>query len=112
MGRTRESLIAYRMVTRLEPENFEAWLDYGDTLFELGYPKQALKALDKSTTLNDGYADVHYSRARVLYALKRHAAAAAALRQARGFEPERPRQFLREFPDAVSRQEFRDLLEL
>jgi hypothetical protein len=52
---------------------------------------------------------VHYSRARVLYALRRHAAAAAALDQARRLEPDRPAQFFREFPDAAAHREFEGL---
>ena len=52
MGRLRDSLIGYRMVTKLDPSNHEAWLDYGETLLELGYLKQALKAFDKSLQIN------------------------------------------------------------
>ena len=30
------------MVVQLDKKNYEAWFDYGDTLFELGYLKEAL----------------------------------------------------------------------
>jgi len=110
MGRMRESLICYRMVTKLEPANAEAWLDYGDTLLELGYYKQSLKAFEKSIEANPSSADPYYTRAKVLLVLNRTFDAIESLKQSFQLNPEKRREFEKEFPGVRSLKEFKKLL--
>ena len=110
MGKIRESLISYRMVTRLEPNNYEAWLDYGETLLELGYFKQALKAFDHSVEANPQAADPYYSRAKVLLLLNRPYEAMESLKNSFQLNPEKRKDFEQEFPGVRSIKEFKNLL--
>jgi len=110
MGRVRESLSCYRMVTRLEPGNFEAWLDYGETLQELGYLRQALKAFDKAVESNPRSADPHYCRAKVLVALRRYFDAAESFRTSFQIDPDKKLEFERDYPGSRSIKELRNLL--
>ena len=98
------------MVTRLEPENFEAWLDYGETLFELGYFRQALKAFDRSVHITPESADSYYLRAKVLLVLNRAYEAVESLRNAFRLDPEKRKDFEKEFPGVKSIKEFKNLL--
>jgi len=110
MGRIRESLIGYRVVTKLDPTNYEAWLDYGETLFELGYFKQALKAYDQSITANPNFSDSYYCRTKVLLVLNRTFEALESLKHSFQLEPEKRKDFEREFPGVRSIKEFKNLL--
>jgi tetratricopeptide (TPR) repeat protein len=110
MGRPRESLLSYRMVTKLEPKNYEAWLDYGETLFELGYLKQALKSFDRSVEANPYAAEAFYSRAKVLLVLNRLYEAVESLKNSFRLDPEKRKQFEEEFPGVRSIKEFKSLL--
>ena len=110
MGRARESLVCYRMVTKFEPGNADAWLDYGETLYELGYYKQALKALEKSIEANPHLAEPYYTRAKVLMVVNRPTDAIESLRHAFQIDPAKRRQFEEEFPGVKSVKEFRHLL--
>jgi tetratricopeptide (TPR) repeat protein len=93
MGRLRESLIGYRMVTKLDPINHEAWLDYGETLFELGYFKQALKAYDQSITANPNFSDSYYCRTKVLLVLNRTFEALESLKHSFQLHPDKRKDF-------------------
>ena len=110
MGRMRESLLCYRMVTRFEPTNAEAWLDYGETLLELGYYKQSLKAFEKSIESNPGSADPYYTRAKVLLVLNRTFDAIESLKRSFQLNPEKRKDFEQEFPGVRSLKEFKKLL--
>ena len=110
MGRLRESLISYRMVTRLDPKNFEAWLDYGETLFELGYFRQALKAFDHSVEANPASAESFYLRAKVLMVLNRNFDAVESLKSSFRLDPNMRKDFEREFPGVKTMKEFKNLL--
>jgi tetratricopeptide (TPR) repeat protein len=110
VGRLRDSLIAYRMVTKLEPNNAEAWLDYGDTLFELGYFKQSLKAFDRSIEANPHSAEPYFSRAKVLLVLNRTFEAIESLKNSFQLDPDKRQQLEEEFPGVRSLKEFRNLL--
>jgi tetratricopeptide (TPR) repeat protein len=98
------------MVTRLEPSNFEAWLDYGETLFELGYFRQALKAFDQSIEANAHSADAFYLRAKVLLVLNRTFDAVESLKTSFTLSPQKRKDFEREFPGVRSIKEFKNLL--
>jgi tetratricopeptide (TPR) repeat protein len=98
------------MVTRLEPKNYEAWLDYGETLYELRYLKQALKAFDRSVEVNPYAAESYYSRAKVLLLMNRLYEAVESLRNSFRLDPEKRKQFEEEFPGVRSIKEFRNLL--
>lgn len=98
------------MVTRLDPTNFEAWLDYGETLFELGYLKQALKAFDRSVEANPHSAEPYYSRAKVLMVLNRQFEAVESLKTSFQLDPQKRQDFEREFPGVRSIREFKSLL--
>jgi len=92
-GRSGSRLPAYRMVTKLEPDNVEAWLDYGETLVELGLLKQALKAFDQAVQVNPQLAEPHYSRAKVLLVLDRVAEAMESpLRSAFALDPDKRKE--------------------
>jgi tetratricopeptide (TPR) repeat protein len=107
MGRVQDSLLAYKMVTRLEPGNAEAWLDYADTLAELGYLRQSLKSYDKALEANPHLADVHYGKARVLLVLNRFYEAVEGLKMAFRLNPALRQEFEEEFPAAKGMKELR-----
>jgi len=98
------------MVTRLDPRNFEAWLDYGETLFELGYFRQALKAFDRSVDVNPKSAESFYLRAKVLMVLNRNFEAVESLKNSFQLDPNMRRDFEREFPGVKTMKEFKNLL--
>ena len=98
------------MVTRLEPTNHEAWLDYGETLLELGYLKQALKAFDRSVEANPKSAESYYLRAKVLLILNRPFEAVESLKNSFQLDPQKRKDFEREFPGVRSIKEFKNLL--
>ena len=110
MGRVQESVLAYKMVTKLEPTNYEAWLDYGETLLELGYAEQSLKAFDKAVESNPVSAEPFYCRAKALIAMHRTYEAVESLKSSFKLNPEMQKMFEEEFPDAKSLKEFRQLL--
>jgi tetratricopeptide (TPR) repeat protein len=98
------------MVTKLEPMNFEAWLDYGETLFELGYYKQALKSFDRAIEANPKSADTYYIRAKVLLVLNRTFEALESLKNSFQIDHEKRKHFDQEFPGVRSIKEFKSLL--
>jgi tetratricopeptide (TPR) repeat protein len=98
------------MVTRLEPSNHEAWLDYGETLFELGYLKQALKAFDNSLLANPACARTYYWRTKALLVLNRTLEALESLKRSFQLDPEKRKEFEKEFPGVRSLKEFKNLL--
>jgi tetratricopeptide (TPR) repeat protein len=106
----RESLLCYRTVTRLDPGNMEAWLDYGETLLELGFIKQALKAFEKAVETNPHAAEPYYFRAKALIALNRLFEAVESLRTSFKIDPQKRGEFEQEFPGIRSVKEFRNLL--
>jgi tetratricopeptide (TPR) repeat protein len=99
------------MVTKLEPTNCDAWLDYGETLLELGYVKQALKAFDKAKESNPISSEPHYYRAKALILLRRTGEAIDSLKQCFQLNPDMQQMFEEEFPDAKSLKAFKKLLE-
>jgi tetratricopeptide (TPR) repeat protein len=109
MGKIRESVACYRMVAKLEPDNVEAWLDYGETLVELGLLKQALKAFDQAVRVNPQLAEPHYSRAKVLLVLDRGVEALESLKAAVALDPGKQTEFEDDFPAVRSMKEYRSL---
>jgi tetratricopeptide (TPR) repeat protein len=90
------------MVTKLDPQNYEAWFDCGETLFELGYHRQALKALDRSIELNGTWADAFLTRARAQFALHQVDEAVESLKRCFQLDPEKRKEFEKEFPEIPS----------
>jgi tetratricopeptide (TPR) repeat protein len=98
------------MVVQLDPNNFEAWYDYGDTLFAMGYMKEGLKALNRSIELNPNFAESFYSRAKVLFAMEKNLDAVESLKIALKLNPELKTKFEIEFKGVKSVKEFASVL--
>ncbi len=111
MGRWREALYSYKMTVRFDPSNVEAWFDFGETLLEYGYLKKALMAFNRCIELQPKWADPYYSRAKVLFRLRKTLDALESLKLSFQMDPEKKKQFEKEFPGVHSIKEFTNLLE-
>jgi tetratricopeptide (TPR) repeat protein len=97
-------------VTKLDPQNHQAWFDCGETLFELGYHRQALKALNRCIELNQNCADAFFTRARVQFALHQADEAVESLRISFQLDPAKQKEFEKEFPSIPSLKDLASLL--
>jgi tetratricopeptide (TPR) repeat protein len=99
------------MVVQLDKKNYEAWFDYGDTLFELGYLKEALKALNRCIEINQQFAEAYYTRAKVLFVMKKMLDAVDSLKSAFALHSDLRKRFETEFLGVKSIKEFSSLLQ-
>jgi tetratricopeptide (TPR) repeat protein len=81
-GHLAEAQAIYRQILAGEPENAEALHLLGQALFQSGKPLDGLPLIQKAIERNGSRAIFHYNLGVLLLALNRHAAAAAAFRQA------------------------------
>jgi tetratricopeptide (TPR) repeat protein len=106
MGKQKESLLSYKMVVQLDPNNAEAWFDYGDTLLELGHLEDALSALDRSIELNPKFAEPYYSKAKLFFITRKITDAIEALKTAFGLDSSLRERFDDDFSRVRSIKEF------
>ena len=100
----------YVKVTQLEPKNYEAWFDYGDTLIEVGNYKEGIFALEQSIKLNEKFGLSHFSRAKALAGLNRFEEAANEFSASFIISPELRSEFLSIFPKLASWRWFMKLI--
>ena len=99
------------MAVRFDPTNIEAWFDLGETLLEYGYFKEALKSFNKCIELQPKWADPYYSRAKVLFLMRKTYDALESLKTSFTLDPKKKNMFEKEFPGVRSIKEFTSLLE-
>ncbi len=93
-GDTRAAIVQLREVTRLEPANFEAWLDLGICYAQKGFYAEAERAYARAAERKSDDLLLQYNRA-ALYALwDRPAQSLEALRLALAQDPEKVRGWL------------------
>lgn len=94
-GRIRQAVPHLREVTKLDPENFDAFLDLGICYTQLGFYDEAEKAFARCTELAADDPSLAYHHA-ALHALRgKEADALRLLREAVEKEPDRVRAWLR-----------------
>lgn len=98
------------MVVRYDASNCEAWYDLGETLLEYGYFKESLKAFNRCIALQPQWADPFYSRAKVLFLMRKTFDALESLKTAFDLDPEKKKLFESEFPGVRSIKEMTNIL--
>ena len=66
LGHEDQALQHYEKVVKLTPNNYDAWLKYGQCLFSQKLLNDSLKCLDKAVELKQDHAVSYYNRGRVL----------------------------------------------
>ena len=94
------------MVLELAPNDFEAWFDYAETLYEMKRYDEALNAYETAIALEPAWPDAHYGRAKLLYREDNFFEAAVELLITFRLEPMKVKQYETEFPTLGKEADF------
>lgn len=97
-GDARAAIVQLKEVTRLEPANFEAWLDLGVCYAQKGFYAEAERAYQRAAEQKPDDPLLQYDRAALFAMWDRPAEALQALREALSREPEKVRGWLSSDP--------------
>ena len=87
-GRLEEAVATFSHVTRIKPDDFDAYNDLGGSLLELGRPAEALVALERAAAFAPGRASILNNLGTAQRLLGRREDAEATFRRALAADPE------------------------
>ena len=86
---------------KIEPENIECWLDYGDTLLELNLYEEAKNSFKNVINLNPEWAEGYYHLSKVYAQLRNFSKSAYWLHTAISIDPNKKEEYKNEFPELL-----------